>query len=117
MNKGNDNQYSSDSFETKESINKTSLNKYDYDLFNEEADVVERVVRIKRFCSAKSTEKWKVFENTKILFIIEGNKLTKKEKEFLRTINGVNWLIAQSKDGADSFNYIKKELKKAILKK
>jgi hypothetical protein len=59
-------------------------------------------------------EKWKIFEDNKVMFVVEGTKLTNKEKEFLRTIDGVNFLITQYKQGIKSFNSLKNEIKKKL---
>ena len=57
---------------------------------------------------------WKIFEDNKVMFIVEGAKLTNKEKDFLRTVDGVNFLIAQYKQGIKSFNSLKNEIKKKL---
>ena len=102
---------SSDDF--KETNLKYNLSKFEYDLYHEEYDTIEKVIRVKRF-SVPNDEKWKIFEDTKVVLIIEGSKLTKKEKEFLRTVEGVNFLISQYKNGINSFNSMKAEIKKKI---
>jgi hypothetical protein len=48
------------------------------------------------------------------MFIIEGSKLSKKEKEFLRSVDGVKFVIQLYKSGINSFNYFKIELKKKL---
>lgn len=90
------------------------LSKFEYDLYNEEEDIAHPVIRVKRVSLPNKGEKWKIFENSKVVFIIEGLKLTKKEKEFLRTIDGINFLLDQYKKGINSFNAFKKEIKKKI---
>ena len=93
---------------------KHSLSKFEYDLYHEEDDVSEKVIRVKRVSLPNKGEKWKLFEDNKILFIVEGSKLTNKEKEFLRSVDGVNFLIAQCKSGIKSFNALKIEIKKKL---
>ena len=93
---------------------KYNLSKFEYDLYHEEDDVVEKVIRVKRVSMPNKGEKWKIFEDTKLIFTVEGAKLTNKEKEFLRTIDGVNFLISQYKQGLKSINYLKTEIKKRI---
>jgi len=93
---------------------KYNLSKFEYDLYHEEDDVVEKVIRVKRVSMPNKGEKWKIFEDTKLIFTVEGAKLTNKEKEFLRTVDGVNFLIAQYKQGLKSINYLKTEIKKRI---
>lgn len=90
------------------------LSKFDHDLYKEEDDVAEKVIRVKRVSMPNKGEKWKIFEDSKVAFIVEGNKLNNKEKDFLRTVDGVNFLIAQFKQGIKSFNSLKTEIKKKI---
>lgn len=109
---------SSENFESKEtSYTRSILNKHEFDLFYEEKDVVEKVIRVKRVQMPNKCEKWKIFENTKAVFVLDGTKISKKEKEFLYTIDGVNFLISQYKDGIRSLNKLKVELKKRIENK
>lgn len=93
---------------------KYSLSKFEYDLYHEEDDKVEKIIRVKRFSMPNKGEKWKIFEDSKAMFIIDGTKLTNKEKEFLRTIEGMNFLIDQYKIGIRSFNSLKLEIKKKL---
>lgn len=87
------------------------LSKYEYDLYKEEDDVAQKVIRVKRFSMPNKGEKWKIFEDTKVIFVLDGTKLNNKEKEFLRTVDGVNFLIKQFKGGIKSFNALRKEIK------
>ena len=93
---------------------KYNLNKYDYDLYHDEDDVVNKIIRIKRFELPNSGEKWKVFEDNKEKFIIDGHKLNKKEKSFLRSIDGINFVINLFKNGIRSFNFFKIQLKNEL---
>jgi hypothetical protein len=93
---------------------KGNLSKFDYDLYKEEDDISEKVIRVKRMSMPKC-EKWRIFEDNKAILTIEGTKLNNKEKEFLRTVEGVNFLISQFKSGnIRSFNALKKEIKKKV---
>ena len=94
---------------------KYNLSKFEYDLYHEEDDVSETVVGVRRFVLHNREERWKILENNKVVFTVDGTKLTGKEREFLRTSDGVNFLIKQHKNGAvRSMNNLKKELKKEI---
>lgn len=90
------------------------LSKFEHDLYKEEDDVAEKVIRVKRFSLPNKGEKWKIFEDAKAVFIIEGTKLTNKEKDFLRTAEGLTFLITKYKDGIKSFNALKAEIKKTL---
>lgn len=93
---------------------KYNLSKFDYDLYHEEDDVAEKVIRVKRISLPNKGERWKIFEDGKVAFIVEGAKLNNKEKDFLRTVDGVNFLISQFKHGIKSFNSLKGEIKKKL---
>lgn len=100
--------------EFKDQNQKYNLSKFEFDLYHEEDDKVEKVIRVKRVSMPNKGEKWKIFEDNKVMFVLEGTKLTNKEKEFLHTVDGVNFLIAQYKAGIKSFNSLKNELKKKL---
>lgn len=90
------------------------LSKHEYDLYHEEDDIPNKVIRVKRFSLPNKGERWKIFEDTKVVYTLEGAKLTVKEREFLHTIDGLNFLIAQYKQGIASFSALKNEIKKAL---
>ncbi len=100
--------------ESKDGNLKYSLSKFEYDLYHEEDDKAEKVIRVKRVSMPNKGEKWKIFEDNKVMFVVEGTKLNNKEKDFLRTVDGVNFLIAQYKEGIKSFNSLKNEIKKKL---
>jgi hypothetical protein len=93
---------------------KYNLSKFEYDLFHEEDDKIEPIIRVRRVSMPNKEEKWKIMADSKIIFVVEGSKLTNKEKEFLRSVDGVNFLLKQAKAGIKSFNSLKIELKKNI---
>ncbi len=100
--------------EMKEKNTKYTLNKFEYEFHREENNTVEKVIRVKRLSIPNNGERWKIFEDNKIMFILEGSKLNNKEKDYLRTVNGFNFLISQYKQGIKSFNALKNELKKVL---
>lgn len=104
----------SEGSEFKDNNLKYNLSKFEYDLYHESDDITFPVIRVKRISLPNKGEKWKIFENNKAMFIVEGSKLSNKEKEFLRTVDGINFLIAQYKQGIKSFNGLKTEIKKLI---
>lgn len=100
--------------EAKEQGIKYSLSKFEYDLYHEEDDVPEKVIRVKRIGMPNKGCKWKIFEDNKAVFVVDGLKLTNKEKDFLGSVEGFNFLIAQYKLGINSFNHLRGEIKKQI---
>jgi hypothetical protein len=100
--------------EFKEHNSKYNLSKIEGELYHEEYNVVEKIIRVKNVSMPNKSEKWKIFEDNKVMFTVEGIKLSSKEKDFLRTIDGFNFLIAQYKLGIKSFNALKNEIKKKL---
>lgn len=103
--------------EFKEQNIKFTLSKHEDDLFDEEDDKTFKVIRVKRTGMPGRGEKWKIFDDTELVLTLEGYKLTKKEKIFLRSIDGINFLMAQFKTGAKSFHAIKLSIKDQIKPK
>ena len=117
MNKNNDTSDSTSiTDELKSNNNKYNLSKFEFDLYDEESNKPHKVVRVKRFSVPNKGEKWKIFEDNKVMFIVEGSKLTNKEKAFLRTVEGIGFLLSSYKKGIKSFNSLKNELKNNISK-
>src|SRR5271166_4874636 len=98
----------------KDSTSKHPLSKFDYDLYHEELDIALPVIRVKRTSMPNKGERWKIFSDGKPVLVVDGSKLNNKEKDFLRTIDGVNYLIARYKTGVKSFNALKKAIKKRL---
>lgn len=100
--------------EFKEHNLKYNLSKFEYDLYHEEDDVAEKVLRIKRISLPNKGDRWKVLQDNKVMFVVEGAKLNNKEKDFLKTVEGFSWFLSQAKLGIKSFNAFKKDLKSKI---
>jgi hypothetical protein len=89
------------------------LSKFEYDLYHEEDDIQLPIIRVKYFGSpARRAERWKMFADNKLVLTVEGSKLNKRERSFLRGLDGINFLISSYKSGLKSFSAIKKEIKK-----
>jgi SMC interacting uncharacterized protein involved in chromosome segregation len=103
--------------EFKDQNQKYNLSKFEFDLYHEEDDVAEKVIRVKRVSMPNKGDKWKVMQDNKIIFTIESTKISKKEKEYLQTVEGFNFILSQAKTGIKSLNSFRTELKKIIGKK
>ena len=108
---GNDNSSGEQDF--KEQSIKYNLSKFDFELFDEEKNVPGKIIRVSRVGS-KDTEKWKIYDNNKVIFILEAAKISKKEKEYLRSIDGIKFLIDHAKHDIKSLNSLRVELKKVL---
>lgn len=102
--------------EFKDQNQKYNLSKIDLDLYHEEQDVVEKVISVKRVSMPNKGQKWKIMIDSKVIFAVEGPKISKKEREFLETVDGFNFMLAQAKAGIKSLNSFRTELKKKIDK-
>ena len=103
--------------EFKDQNQKYNLSKFEFDLYHEEDDIAEKIIRVKRVAMPNKGEKWKVMSDNKLVFTVEGDKLSKKEREYLQTVDGFNFILAQAKVGIKSLNAFKTELKKVLTKK
>lgn len=105
--------------EYKEPGGKLILSKIEYDLYHEELDVQHPIIRVKRTC-VTGHEKWRVFSNSTVLRLIDGNKLLRYEKEFLRSPEGVSFLIREHKvkvDEMKSFHGLRKAIRQILTSK
>lgn len=98
----------------KEIGSKYSLSKHEYDLYNEEDDIAEKIYRVKRFAMPNKHEKWKIFLDSKVIFTVESTKISKSERKFLQTVEGFNFMLNQAKSGIKSLNAFRTELKKNV---
>jgi hypothetical protein len=88
---------------------KLSLIKQDSEFFNDEDYIPGNSVRVKRV-SNSSHEDWKVFINEEERLILKGIRFSSKEKDFLRTIEGVTFIIDGIKNGWKSVSEFKRQL-------
>ena len=91
---------------------KINNSKYEYDLYDESmAASPDDVVRVKRIVLPNGGNNWRLMINNKLVFLLEGIKLGKKEKSFLLSEAGFIFLVQQTKSGVKSFNSLRAELK------
>lgn len=98
------------------SKDKHNLSNYEYDLFKEEDDIVTSVIRVKRVKLPNNGENWKLIKDNKIVELIEGIKLSSKEKNYLRSVEGIQFLIQYYKNGWKSLNNLRLEMKSRLLR-
>lgn len=110
-----DTYYNSPDSDFKGSTIKHVLGKLEYDLFKEADDKVESMLRVKRSGSDES-EKWKISEDKTVVYTLEGPRLSSKEREFLRTPEGMQLLIKlhKTEQKIKSISFLKSEIRKAI---
>lgn len=87
------------------------MSKFSGELFRDEVALVPNpIIRVKHIKSA-GQERWRIFNDNKNIFTLEGSKVSKKEKQFLYSVEGSQFLLAQSKAGNLTVSGIKKEIK------
>ena len=85
----------------------------DSDLYkDEDAEVVHTLIGVKRVEFPNNEEAWEVTEDEEVVLVLRGAYLTKKQKSFLRTPQGIKFIIDGYKKGWNSTNRFKTELKR-----
>ena len=88
---------------------KNAFIKQDSEFFNDEDYIPGKSVRVKRV-SNSSHEDWKIFINGDEFLILKGIRFTSREREFLRTAEGVLFIINGIKSGWKSVSEFKRQL-------
>jgi hypothetical protein len=88
--------------------------KFDQDLYDEEKDITLPIIRVKRTDLPNKCERWRIFEDNKIVWTLESNKVSKKERKFLQSVDGFNFILRQAKIGIKSLNAFKKTLREVL---
>jgi hypothetical protein len=102
--------------EFKDPALKSNVSKFDYDLYKEEDNIAEKVIRVKRSPMPNKGEKWRIMEDNKVVFTIESTKLTRAQRAYLQTVEGFTFLLSQAKIGIKSFHAFKLALKSMLTK-
>lgn len=70
----------------------------DCELFKEEDNIRNTTIRVKKF-KVKGVEEWRIFEDKTVVLVLNSSRFSNSEKEFLRTIDGFNYIISGYKNG------------------
>lgn len=89
---------------------KGSFLKQDSELFNEEEYIPGDLVRVMRVVNS-STEDWIVTINGNDFLILKGTRFTSKEREYFRTVNGVQFILNGIRQGWKSVSEFKRQMK------
>ncbi len=80
------------------------------ELFNEECDIEYKTISVKRV-TIKNEEEWRIIDNGKVVLVLSGSRFAKREKEFLRTVEGVQFLLNGAKEGWKSVAMFKNKMR------
>jgi hypothetical protein len=78
--------------------------KADREFFCEEKNIVQKCWEIK-YKEKKNEEIWQVLCDKKNMFEIFGSKMSEEEKKYLRTAEGMRFLLSYIKKLSSSFNF------------
>lgn len=92
----------------------TALYKLDSELFDEESNVVHKLINVRRVELPQNGEDWEILEDKKVMFTVKGVKLTKKQRSFLRSIEGISSLMQLYKEGQINMNKIKNKINELL---
>lgn len=89
--------------------------KADNELFQKEKYIPQTIINVKRVTSKRETkEDWVIYQDKKVILRLKGNRFSTKEKEFLRTADGMKFIISEYKNGSKSINAFKNKLKEML---
>src|SRR5690606_19032598 len=105
-----------DKYETEEYVSdeeKFSRNgplRQDSEFFDDKSYVVHDIIGVKRIEFNKG-EDWEITSNSKIVLVLKGARFTSKERDFLRGVDGMKFIISGYRDGWKSVSEFKRHLK------
>lgn len=95
---------------TETNNSKLSL-RVDNELFDDESYVVHRMIGAKLISLPNGGENWEIIDDDEVVLVIPGVRLTKREKNVLKTVPGINILMQEYKSGNKSIAKIKVKLR------
>ena len=96
-------------FYDEQSSKKGQFLKQDTELFNEDDDIPGDSIRVKRN-SRQKQEDWVVWVNKKEYLTLKGTRFSVRERKFLRSADGVLFIISGVKNGWKSVSEFKRQL-------
>lgn len=94
--------------------NLSGILRNDFELFDEDKYVPNDVLTVKRVSLPKNGENWDILKNKKKVLTIKGIRFSKKERSFLRTPEGIFFLLNGYKAGWRSVSEFKRRIKNEI---
>ena len=90
------------------------LTKAENEFFKEEMYKPNSLIRIKRKFSKKNGEEWQILQDGQLALTLKASRFTLAEREFLHSVEGMQFLILSFKSGLGSAAKIKEALKKKL---
>lgn len=92
---------------------RTSSLRQETELFDDDSHVPYQVVSVKRVEFGKA-EDWEIKSDQKTVMVLKGVRFTAKERSFLRTVDGIKFVILGYKSGWTSVSEFKRNIKSHI---
>ena len=68
--------------------------KHEHELFNDDDNIKFPLINIKRInLPKKKIEDWQILVDGKVMLVLKGTRFSNKEKEYLRTLDGIKFVI------------------------
>ena len=83
----------------------------DTELFKDEDNVIEKVIGVRRAALPQNGENWEVLEDDCVVLVLHGIRFTNKERDFLRTIDGILFIMNGWKHGWKAISKYKSAIK------
>ena len=81
-------------------------------MFDDSSDISQKVIRVRRVKLPKGGEDWEILEDEKLVLTVKGTRFTAPERDFLRTVDGIKFLMEGYKVGIKSVSKFKTAIKK-----
>jgi len=90
------------------------LTKAENEFFKEDLYKPNSILRVKRKSSKKNGEEWQILQDGQLVLTLKESRFNIAEKNFLRSADGMQFLIASFKSGLCSVSKIKESLKEKL---
>lgn len=91
--------------------------KQETELFDDSSYIPHDLISVRRVNLPKNGEDWEILKNKKVVLVLKGIRFTKNEKNYLRTVDGIQFLMNGFKCGWNSTAEFKRQLKNVFTKK
>ena len=93
---------------------KSGILRQNNELFDDEDNVVHKIIRVRRKKTSSKGEYWEILENDKVVLELKGYRFSNKEKQFLRMPEGIKAIMKLYQEGNYSVSKIKKGIEPEI---